>query len=241
MCPVIGPARARSRSGRSSGLGSLLMVAAACLVAPTARAAEFPQVTAGLGWGRAGLFHEESLAGALERREFGRFSGSGYWIDGAYRWRSNFTLGLRAQYLRVPLSAGTQIGHLDLLPAVVCLGYRHASAAGRLHPFVMVGAGLASARFRPSAGARDWEAPDGGELRVSARRPGALLLAAGGDVTLTENLSLEAGFSSMLMSTEVSYRPAGQSGEDDALSPSCRVSGRHLLLTLGLRWWVELW
>jgi hypothetical protein len=223
----------------SVAIAGLLMVA---LSPNPSVAGELPGLAAGFGGGVGGLLDQESMGGAPRSAEMGRVSASACWLDLGYLFPSHLTLGLRAHYLQVPLGDGGNVGKLDLLPVTLFFGYRHGARTGRLRGFVTVGAGMGSARFLPPDGASPWEGPDGGEIELSEKTPPVFEVSAGIDVSLSADFSLEVGLLSTFMDTEVSYQLA-KSGDDDEFVPeeAYRVKGRHLMLTLGIRWWVELW
>jgi hypothetical protein len=224
-------------------LGLTLLV---CLVGlgsvAGATSAEFPQVTVGMGTGLGGLFHEESMGGAPRSTEMGRFAAAAYWLDAGYSLRSHLTAGLRGHYMRISLEEGGDIGTLDLLPVTAFIGYRYGVLQDRLRGFATIGAGVGSVRYLPSGEGFRWEAPGGGPPEVTHEYPAVLELTAGADVALSETLSFELGLASVFMDSNLAYQPAAdeQSGEY-VPERAYKVSGRHLLLLMGVRWWVELW
>jgi len=70
-----------------------------------------------------------------------------------------------------------------------------------------------------------------------------LEVLAGADLELTDDFLVELSFVSVMMDTEVSFQPAYGGGDAGTLESeyAYSVKGRHLLLTLGLRWWFEWW
>ncbi len=215
---------------------ALLLVCGALFPA----AAEFPRITASMNYGIGGLFDEEYVSTVKRASEVGRFSSGVYGVDVSFVFPSYVVIGVRARSLRVPLGNGTEVGRFDILPAVFYVGYRRPALAGRIHGFVGAGMGLASARFSPAETIGHWQAWEGEEkIDVSDESPLVVEVLAGMDIAISEDFSIELAFASTFMDTEVAYRPVPVSGF--AAEEAYRVEGRHLALSLGLRWWVELW
>jgi hypothetical protein len=241
---MTGPTVTSQRQGRGHFWLLLLLLLCAIGIARPAvtRAAEFPEVTVGLGGGVGGLFHKESIGGAPRGTEMGHFGAATYWLDAGYVLRSHLTLGVRAHYMRVTLDEGAGVGTLDLLPVTAFVGYRHGILEERLRGFVTLGLGMASVRYLPSDQADQWQAPGGGAPELSETRPAVLELAAGADFTLSEALSLEIGLTSVFMDSFLAYEPApGENSGEYVPEQAYEVSGRHLTLICGVRWWAELW
>lgn len=232
------PGRARRGLPRMA----LLLCAVGIWGAAAAHPAEFPQVTVGLGAGLGGLFHEESVGGAPRGSEMGRFAAGVYWLDAGYLFRSHLTFGLRAHYLRATLEDGADVGTLDLLPVTAFVGYRYGVLRDRLRGFATIGAGVGSVRYLPADQAAQWEAPGGGAPEVSRKHPAVLEVTAGVDFALSEVLSVEVGLASVFMDSFLAYQPVPDEHSGDYVSQRAyEVSGRHLVLICGVRWWVELW
>ncbi|MCK4304757.1 MAG: hypothetical protein KAY24_11020 [Candidatus Eisenbacteria sp.] len=225
----------------TAAIGWLLL---ACLFAPPA-AADLPLFSAGMGSGIGGLFHEEHVSGAPQASGIGRYSSAAWYADLAWSFRSRLTVGVRAHLLRVPLEEDEQLGTMDLFPVVVQIGYYCPGLTGRLRGFVAGGVGVAWTRFLSSSRSSQWESyeREGLEVSISENHPLVLEATLGANLELTSDFLVEMGLTSVLMDTEVSYRPASDSGTSEFLQPSYAysVEGRHLLLTLGLRWWFEWW
>ncbi|MBD3236384.1 MAG: hypothetical protein GF330_06760 [Candidatus Eisenbacteria bacterium] len=227
---------------RFGGLLLLLLGCALWVGTPAAPAAEFPGLTVGMGSGLGGLFHEESIGGAPRGSEMGRFSSGVYWVDVGYLLRSHFTCGVRTHYLRAVLRESGRIGTLDLLPLTLYLGYRHGILQERLRGFVTIGAGIASARYLPAEDLARWQAPGGGSPQISREHPTVLEIGVGADIALSEPLSLEIGLHSVFMDSFLAYEPVPAEGSGAYVPErSYEVSARHLTLSCGVRWWVELW
>lgn len=231
----------RSRRTFTRWLPALGLLAAAG-IALTAEA-QFPNLSAGLGYGAGGLFHKEYVAEALHSSRIGRFSGSAYTVELGYLFASHAMVGLRAHSLQVDLGNGTRVGTLDLLPATLFVAYRRPAILGSLGGFAGAGVGAASARFTPAASIDHWLPWDAATIDVTHKRPFVAEFFAGADARLSQDFSLELSLASTLMDTEVAYRPRPIDEEAGGFAPghSYRVQGRHLLLALSLRWWVEWW
>jgi hypothetical protein len=233
----------RSRRNRTCNrwLVALWLLAAAGAALPAE--AQFPNLSAGLGYGAGGLFHKEYVAEALHSSRVGRLSGSAYTVELGYLFASHAMVGLRAHSLQVDLGNGTRVGTLDLLPATLFVAYRRPAILGSLGGFAGAGIGAASARFTPAATIDHWLPWDAATIDVTRKRPFVAEFFAGADARLSQDFSLELSLASTLMDTEVAYRPMPVDGEAGGFAPghSYRVQGRHLLLALSLRWWVEWW
>lgn len=214
------------------------------LITPPALA-DLPRLSAGMGAGVGGLFHQEYVADGPRCEGMGHFSSSAWWMDLAWSFPSRITLGVRAHLLRVPLDDVTPVGTVDLFPAVILMGYRSPGLGGRLHGFVGLGAGLAWARLQSPADTSEWTSREGEgeEVGFSRSHPFVLEVLAGADLELTDDFLVELSFVSVMMDTEVSFQPAYGGGDAGTLESeyAYSVKGRHLLLTLGLRWWFEWW
>ncbi len=226
---------------RTLWLAALWLLAAGGAALPAA--AQFPNLSAGMGYGVGGLFHKDYVGEAMHSRRVGRFSGSAYTLELGYLFASHTMVGLRAHSLQVDLGDGTDVGTLDLLPATVFIAYRRPALLGSLGGFVGAGVGAASARFTPAATIDHWRPWNAATIDVTHKRPFVTEFFAGADARLSEDFSLELALASTLMDTEVAYRPQSVDGEPGGFAPghSYRVQGRHLLLALSLRWWVEWW
>jgi hypothetical protein len=205
--------------------------------------AQFPRLSAGMGYGVGGLFHKEYVADALQSSRVGGFSGATYTVELGYLFASHAMVGLRAHSLQVDLGNGTRAGTLDLLPATLFLAYRRPALLGSLGGFAGAGIGAASARFTPAATIDHWRPWDSATIDVTHERPFVAEFFAGADARLSDDFSLELALASTLMDTEIAYRPQPIDGEAGGFTPghSYRVQGRHLVLALSLRWWVEWW
>lgn len=191
--------------------------------------AQFPFFSAGLGGGVGGLYHEETLGGAPDTEGIGQFSAAAWWSDVRWIYPSNLTLGLRAHLLRVELDDDAKTT-LDLLPVVGEIGYCRNQLAGRLKLQAGVGVGFA------------WVHTSGVVLEPTSKTPLVATLGGSIDYGLNENLFAEFGVASVLMNTEVDYeRHRGAGLGTFAVDEEYRIRGRHLLMTLGVRWWFEWW
>ncbi len=230
------------RAARTVALGALLFLASGYAL-PCGATREFPRINASMSYGVAGLFHDEYVGQAPRASEVGRFSSGAYGLDVAYLFPSRILLGVRAHMLRVAIGDGSDVGRLDLVPAVFMVGYRRPALAGRLGGFVIAGAGAASARFSPGRDIESWQPWSGSEINLTESDPLVFEALGGVDVFLSEDFSLELSVASVLMDTELTFRPAPIDGSEDGFAPgrSYRVKGRHLMLSAGLRWWVEWW
>jgi hypothetical protein len=198
----------------------LLLLAAATARADTAR------MTAAIGYGAAGLFHDEYVDGATRGSEMGHFQAGAYGVDLAFVLPSHLILGVRARTLGVEIGNGTRVGRLDLIPATLLVGYRRPALAGRLGGFLALAAGVATARFTPAATITHWRAW-GDET--------------GTDFVVNRDFTLELALTSAFLNTEVAYQPAPVDDSGFAPGRAYRVKGRHLMVSLALRWWVEFW
>lgn len=191
--------------------------------------AQFPFFSAGMGAGVGGLYHEETLGGAPDTEGIGQFSAAAWWSDVRWVYPSNLMLGLRAHLLRVELDDAAETT-LDLLPMVGEIGYCRHQLSGRLK--LMAGVGVGLARVRTSQGG----------LEPSSKTPLVATLSGSIDYGLGENLFAEFGVASVIMNTEVDFeRHRGASLGTFAVDEEYRIQGRHLLMTLGVRWWFEWW
>ena len=235
------PLRLRSPRRRAGVARAVLILGALCFAGGLASAvADLPRITAGMRYGIAGLFDEEYVADVKRSSEMGRFSAGIYGVDLSFVFASHLTAGVRVHSLRVPVGNGTDAGRLDLVPATLYIGYRRPALAGRIHGFVGAGFGIASARFAAAETVSHWQPwEDGGKIDVSEDSPLVFEVTAGTDVALSEDFSLDLTFASTFVDTEVAFRPVPVEGL--AAEEAYRVKGRHLSLSLGLRWWVELW
>jgi outer membrane protein W len=207
---------------------------------PAPAAADVPRITAGMSYGIGGLFDEEYIADVKRASEMGHFSAGVFGVDVAFVFPSHLVAGVRVHSLRVPVGNSTDAGRLDLVPATLYVGYRRPALAGRIHGFVGAGFGIASARFAPAATIGHWQPWEGeSEIDVSEDSPLVFEVTAGADVALSEDFSVDLTFASTFVDTEVAFRPLPVQGL--AAEEAYRVKGRHLSLSLGLRWWVELW
>jgi len=224
------------RRGRP-GVAALLLL---LLTAATAQA-DTARMTAAIGYGAAGLFHDEYVDGAMRASGMGHFRSGAYCADLAFVLPSHLILGLRARTLGVGIGNGTRAGRLDLVPTTLLVGYRRPALAGRLGGFIAVAAGVAVARFTPAATISHWR-PWGHEtIDVTRSRPRVLELTAGTDFVVNEDFTLELALTSAFVRTEVAYQPAPVDESGFAPGRSYRVKGRHLMASLALRWWVEFW
>ena len=190
---------------------------------------QFPFFSAGMGTGLGGLYHEESLGGAPDSEAIGQFSAATWWTDLRWIYPSNLTLGLRAHLLRVGLEDPSG-ATLELLPMVGEIGFCREQLSGRLKLMAAAGVGVA------------WAHTSGGNLEPSSKTPLVATLSGAVDYGLTENLFAELGVASVLMDTEVVYeRHRGAGLGTFAVDEEFRIQGRHLLMTLGVRWWFEWW
>ena len=235
--PGLGPWA--SRPGRRSRAAALLAwLALSGAVAPAA--GQFPRVSAAIGYGSGGLFSEAYVLSIQHSSSVGQFSSGLYAFDICYVTRGHLAFALRAHTLRATLGDGTEAGRLDLLPAMLCVGYRQPSLAGRLGGFFGAGAGIASARFVPAETIDHWQPWEGEtKIDVSDDHPLAFTFYGGADVALTEDLSLEVTLASTFVDTEIAFEPVPYEGF--VSEHAYRVKGRHLSIALGLRWWAELW
>ncbi len=221
------------------------IAAALFLIALTAgfAQADLPRFSAAGGTGIGGLFHREYVSGAPKGSEVGHFSARLWWADLAWSFRSRMTLGLRAHFLRVPLHDTPDVGTLDLVPVVLQLGYWQPALNERLYGFVCAGAGLAAARFYPSDADSAWVGPGGDPVDVSHDKSFVFEISVGGDYSIGESLLLELGLVTSFTRTEVAYQSVPRAEDPPEFTPdrAFTVKGRHLLLTLGVRWWFEWW
>jgi len=195
-----GPRRRRARAGAAIALLILPALAPA--------QADIPRMTAGIGYGPAGLFHEEYVDGAMRASGMGEFNAGATWLDLTFLFPSHLTLGLRTHSMRTELGDGTAAGRLDLVPVTLAIGYRRPALAGRLGGFVSLAGGVATARFRPAATIGDWLPWGQDAIDVTHERPSVFAASAGAAYRLTDVLSLELALTSDFVDTEVAFRPA---------------------------------
>lgn len=226
--------RPRSRRAHAGGAIALLVLAAL-----TPALADIPRMTVGLGYGPAGLFHEEYVDGAMRASGTGEFTAGSTWLDLTFLLPSHLTLGVRTHSLRTSLGDGTAAGRLDLVPVTMVLGYRRPALSGRLGGFVSLAGGVATARFHPAATIGNWLPWERDVIDVTRERPGVFEASAGAAYRLADALSLELALTSAFVDTEVAFKPAPVDSTGFTPARAYRVSGRHLAASLVLRWWVE--
>jgi len=215
-----------------------LMLACVVLCAAAPARGDIPRMTTALGYGSSGLFHNEYVDGALRAHGMGKFRSGTYWMDLTFLFPSHLTLGLRTHTLRATLGdAGP--GRLDLVPATVVVGYRCPALAGRLGGFIALGAGVATARFRPAATEASWEPWGRDAIGVTRSRPMVIEVSAGTAYPLSEWFSLELAATSSFVGTEIAFKPAPVDESGFTPGRAYRVKGRHLTASLALRWWVD--
>ena len=197
------------------------------------------ELGAGLGAGAAGLFPQEYTAGAPHAAGWGRYAGGLWWGDVAWSFRSRLSVGLRAYLLRVPLEETRKIGTLDLFPCMIQVGYHHPGLTEHLRCFAAAGLGLAWTRFVPAGDDSLWEVTP----ELTGRRPVVFTILAGLNYELGNNFLAELGVSSVLMDTQIGYHraPGSLTGDETRPELAYEVSGRHVLVSAGLRWWFEWW
>jgi hypothetical protein len=217
------------------------LIAAMCVLEPAA--ADIPHLSAAMGYGAAGLFHEDYVDGALYSQGVGKFTAGMYLAEVGYLFGSHIMLGARVHGLRVGVGDGVDVGDLDLLPATLFVAYRQPALIGRVGGVAGVGAGAASIRFTPASTIDQYQPWDGDAIRVTEERPFVFEVFAGADVRLSQDLALEITGCSTLMDTELAYRPRPVDGSEAGFTPAhaFRVKGRHLFAAIAWRWWVELW
>ncbi|MBM3316340.1 MAG: outer membrane beta-barrel protein [Candidatus Eisenbacteria bacterium] len=219
----------------------LFLLASAALVAVPA-AADAPRLSAALGYGVAGLFHDEYVAHVRHSSAAGEFSAGVWSVDAGYLFGPSLMVGARVHGLCVEVGDGAPVGKLDILPATAFLAYRRPALAGRLGGFFGAGVGRASVRFVPADTIAAWLPWQGGEIGVSSTSPFAAELFAGAEARLSENWALELRAATTWVDCEVAYRPRPIDGEGGfAPAHAYRVQARHLSLAVALRWWVEWW
>ncbi len=217
---------------------ALLALLAAC--APRA-SAQFPRVSAGFGYGAGALYSDEYVLSVRKASSIGHFSSGLYAFDLNYVTRSSLTFGFRAHMMRVELKGEEEeVGRLDLIPAMIFVGYRKPAMVGHVRGFFGAGVGVASAHFVPAETIDAWQpVPGETSIDVSDERPFAFSIFGGTDVGLSENFSLELQVESTYINAELGYDPVPYEGF--ASESGYQVKARHVAFSLGLRWWVELW
>jgi hypothetical protein len=225
----------RASARAAGGLAGALLL----LLAVASPRADIPRMTAAIGYGPAGLFHEEYVDGAMRASGMGEFSSGATWLDLTFLFPSHLTLGLRTHSMRTELGDGTAAGRLDLVPTTLVIGYRRPALAGRLGGFVSLAGGVATAHFRPAATIGNWLPWDQDAIDVTHKRPGVFEASAGTAYRLSNALSLELALTSAFVDTEVSFKPAPVDSTGFTPGRAYRVKGRHLAASLALRWWVE--
>ena len=230
-------ARGRRAPGWRPRLGAAAALLALSTLAPAR--GDIPRMTAALGYGSAGLFHDEYVGGAMRASGMGKFHCGSYWVDLTFLFPSHLTLGVRTHTLRVDVGEGPPAGRLDLVPATVCIGYRRPALAGRMGGFVSLGAGVATARFRPAPTITHWLPWGSDVIDVTHSRPDIFEVGAGVAYPLSDAFSLEVAVTSTFVDTEVAFQPAPVDESGFTPGRSYRVKGRHLSAGLALRWWVE--
>jgi len=203
--------------------------------------ADVPRFSCAMGAGGGSLYHRSYVGGTPSAAGTGRYTSGTWWIDVGWGFvQRRLTAGIRAHSLRVPLEGGGGVGFLDVFPVVYHIGYHQPAWGERLQGFVDIGGGVARVRLREGERIDRFESLDGGPIGLSRRYPPVLELRAGIDLSLASQLELELSWSSVLMNTEVSYRPVPGGSEAEFIADEgYKVQGRHMMLTAGVRWWFE--
>jgi hypothetical protein len=212
---------------------------AAALFAAAPARGDVPRMTTALGYGTSGLYAEQFVDGALREKGMGKFHSGAYWFDLTFLLPSHLTLGLRTHTLRAELGDGTDVGRFDLVPLTFVVGYRRPAIVGRLGGFVALGAGVATARFRPAPTVDRWLPWGRDAIGVTRSRPGAIEVSAGTAFALSEAFSVELAATSSFVDTRVAFKPAPVDESGFTPGRAYRVKGRHLSASLALRWWVD--
>lgn len=234
--------RQGSATGERTGSTILLtLLTALALLLPVAARADLPLYSLGMGGGIGGLFHEEHVGEPLRSKQVGKFNSGVWWVDVTWSRRSNLTFGARIHHLRAGLGDNPRVGTVSLLPTVLTVGYRFQGPAARAYGYLAAGAGIASANFDRSGYESSWEGEDGGEIRITEKHPPVLEVLFGGLVRLSDDFSAEIGLAAVMIDTQVRYQPPV--GENGLPNPAYAysVKGRHLVATIGFRWWFEWW
>ncbi len=219
----------------------VMLVTGLALLLPAVARADLPLYSLGMGGGIGGLFHEEHVGEPLRSKQVGKFDSGVWWVDVTWSRRSRLTLGARIHHLRAGLGENPRVGTVSLLPAVLTVGYRFQGPAERVYGYLAAGGGIASATFDRSGYESSWEGEGGGEIRITDKHPLVFEALFGGLVRLSDDFSAEIGLAAVMMDTQVHYQPAvGENGLPDP-SYAYSVKGRHLVATIGLRWWFEWW
>lgn len=225
----------------------LLAVALAALAlsapSPPASAREFGRVSAGMGYGLAGLFHDEYVAHSRHSSDVGEFTAGSWSADVGYLFSSRWMIGARLHGLRADLGDEAPLGQLDVLPVTAFVAYRRPALAGDLGGFIGAGIGRASVRFLPADSIGAWLPREGDRFELSTGNPLAVEFFTGVEYRLSDEFALETSLSSTWMDCEIGYRPAPIEELEEGFAPQRGyvVKARHLAISVGLRWWVEWW
>jgi OmpW family len=232
----------RHRAG--TGLTTVMILLALLLSSSAARADfEFPRLSLGMGYGFGGIYHKDYVADTYEGTHFGGNSAGLWWAELNCAYPSRLMLGCRIHLLRVDLEQDGALGTFDIMPAVLHVGYYHPFAENKMLGFVGVGAGIGWTNFREGDRADDWVSRDGGAVKLTESNPFVFEVDMGLGYRLNEDFLIESHVTSVLMNTDVYYITRPDPDDQSTFRPEYahEALGRHLMATIGLRWWFELW
>ena len=224
-------------------VGIILLLCAAIFSTQARADFEFPRLSAGMGVGFGGIYHKDYVAGTYEGTHFGGKSSGLSWAGLSCAYPSRLMFGCRLHLLRIDLEGESGPGTFDIMPIVLQVGYYHPFAKDRLLGFVSIGAGTAWTRFRPGDRVDDWQAREGGRVEISESHPFVFEFDLGLGYRLHEDFLIESHLTSVLMDATIYYEGESDPEDGSTFKPeyAYEAMGRHMMATVGLRWWFEWW
>lgn len=204
---------------------------------------EFPRLSAEMGVGYGGIYQKDYIADTYEGTHFGGNSSSLWWAGLSAVYPSRLMLGFRVHLLRIDLEDEGALGTFDIMPAVLQVGYYHPFADNKMMGFISAGAGMAWTNFRDGERAGDWMARDGGSVELTESHPFVFEIDMGMGYRVHQDFLIESHVTSVLMNSEIYYANTRDPEDPGTFRPEYAhvAMGRHIMATVGVRWWFELW